>query len=123
MATANFRPMEYGHGIEFPLICGCLGCDECCAFECYSDTEDDLFYFNRELDYLKVKVLPGYYEGWQFWVDVKYFPENKEEKTEFRQEIESVRAFLYSIKETYGLTELALVATFGNGETIYKEVR
>ena len=87
MATRNFRPMEYG----MPLVCGNLDFDtlkeeyereygeeytegmfnwDCEDF--INEAREMAENFTAELRFHTVTVLPGYYEGFQFFIEEKY---------------------------------------------------
>ena len=96
MGTTNFKRMRYG----MPMVCGYLDYDEMKEdYEAetgeeytdwmYYEDQDDLFCeaqelaaeFSEKLKYHTVTVEPGYYDGFQFWVQEKsrgYFNFDKE---------------------------------------------
>ena len=86
MGTTNFKRMRYG----MPMVCGYLNYDamkeeyerefdeEYTGWMYYDDQENLLFEaqemaenFSDSLKYHTVSVVPGYYDGFQFWVEEK----------------------------------------------------
>lgn len=130
MATGNFRTMD-----RFPLI---AVCDESVSDECYGMMEEIADELNDLQPFFEVKVLGGYYEGVQFYVEEKYCDDIADWKPEdymdefgwdkdetlrrFNDAVETITAKLAEAKEWFGMTELAVAARFSNGEVIYAKV-
>ena len=148
MATANFKTPEY-----FPLIAAYFySWDDLYQLEDHEIedsflTEEDLddltMYvddFNDDLQFFKVSILDGYYEGLQLFVDFKdsddffkYPVENDDDydvhyygfdtaeelMNAFYSEQQKVNDFLMEMKNNFRMMELEVAYRFSNGETGY----
>lgn len=160
MGTSNFKSMEYG----LPLIVGGIYSAEFIeqlkadyldeygdtaaeriaydiaaemSREAYEDAETlaENFDYDNGLEYYEIKVEGGYYEGFQFCVNGKYFDDYNEMDNEDAHyyfgkcrsqalraaevELRKIERWLWKICEDYGYEALCVAARFSNGETWY----
>lgn len=157
MATCNFETMHF----DMPLVCGGLDYDERkqvreqedgeeYTYEDYDadlqfeieDCEAELERLNKDLEFFKVEMKSGYYEGWQwqvewdnsydyetamdmddkdetiYWYD--YTP--SELRKAIKAELKVIKNYLMRLVKDYGYLNLYKYAQFDNGEAIYKRV-
>lgn len=161
MGTANFRTMDY----DLPLVIG--GVYDSDTIEHWKNeyraeygeemTERELEYefqmyaeddfaaatklaedFNESLQFYKMEVIGGYYEGFQFFVSGIWFDDYEEmdnddahyyfnmcrskalraEKSEMRK----IEKWLQKITSEYGYDMIMCVGRFSNGEAAYRKV-
>lgn len=92
---------------------------------------------NAESDFFNVSVESGYYTGVQFYVEDKgeFLDEMDDEECQYEwgmdkdealrryeEDYKAVLASLQKAKENIGLTELAVMARFSNGEVMYSKI-
>lgn len=159
MATSNFKNMKYG----LPMVVGGFydpDFMENMENEYLTEygeemTEDELYFIleedyseaqritdilNESLEYYKVEIISGYYEGFQFFVDGKYFDDYAEEMDNddayyyfgkcrskavrsAKSELNKINKWLRKINSEYGNFEIIeFAARFSNGETLYRKV-
>lgn len=138
MATSNFAPVKFG----LPLIVGGISDDEIENDFEFEDTQLMLDQFNTTLDHFEVYLLGGYYCGYQFMVkerkdyidyedidtltddeaDYFYGETANEVRKQFHEEMGKIKDYFEALART-GYTELGVVGTFSNGETVYREAK
>ena len=158
MSTSNFKSMEYGMPLittkdfstmkdEFEKNCGekydedLYQIDMDCIYEDMRELSQNI---NDELEFYKVKIEDGYYEGIQFVVEQEYeesFDLEKGTKYEIdnddaqyyfgmcrskvlrkaESERNRIKKWLKNLKK-YGYWELNCDGIFSNGEAIYSRI-
>ena len=143
MATSNFGIPKFG----LPLVADGVESNynaedaEYSEFDwLYDERAEEIKEFNKDKKYLEIEMKAGYYEGWyydvkelqDYWAfedideltdeDAEYFFGDDAEtvKKAMRAEFEAIKKKLEELAEN-GATKLERVATFSNGETIYKK--
>lgn len=140
MATSNFGTPKY----NLPLVADGLGGDDNNEYEMdalYEYRKDDVDEFNKDTKYFEIIITPGYYEGWcydvknlqDYWDydnideltddDAEYFygDDAATVKAEMTKELAEIKEKIMSFVDD-GAVCLERVATFSNGETIYRAV-
>ena len=84
-----------------------------------SDMDEDKYYDNSDLEDVKVKLEPGYYEGVQVDVEHEEYLEYLDEDIK-KEQLARFNKFFDEIKDKYGLTSLEVSYRASNGETGYK---
>lgn len=83
-----------------------------------SDMDEDKYYDNSDLEDIKVKLEPGYYEGVQVDVEHEKSLDYLDEDIK-KEQLARFNKFFDDIKNKYGLTSLSVAYKFSNGETGY----
>lgn len=84
-----------------------------------SSMEEDKYYDNSDLEDVRIKLEPGYYEGVQVDVEHEKYLDYLDEDVK-QEQLARFNKFFEDIKSKYGLTSLSVAYRFSNGETGYK---
>lgn len=85
----------------------------------WKSIEADIDFQNDGFTYHKLSLVPGYYHGFQLYVEF-INDEYDDFETGVKKEYNEVIRLMEVIAENYGLIKLKVVGTFSNGETIYE---
>lgn len=149
MATANFNKQNYFNLLVNDFIYYENEDGEQCFDEyLYEDTQEFLEQHNSNLTFFTITLKSGYYAGEQAYITTNYsdyvdfidFLENYNDydgqyiyklfgynkhilKLKILKEIDNINNnILPQLVDCYGFTQLRVVGTFSNGETIYERI-
>lgn len=149
MATSNFIKQKYFDLYVNNFTDECEDDEYCFDEYLFDDTKDFLDTYNTEkLEFFNIELEPGYYDGCQafiqearnYYIDIFDFLEDYNSydgsyiyehygynkhilKLKILKEINYINnIILPQLVDCYGFTQLKVLGTFSNGETIYEQV-